>query len=1111
MKLYRLSVMALGLAAVPADGAVQLLRSFMTKAVPTDACSPTPTPTTSFSTNDAAAWLWFEISQGATGDVARSEWFDPNGRLLSRPGGPWEALESPGAYCFSEKLTVSGNPAAIQGTWTVKVFWNNASLFTLTFTISAAGGPAIASGGIVNAASYSPAISAGAMVALYGQRLAARTVAASAVPLPEELEGVRVEIREAGKNPVRAPLYFVSAGQINFQMPFGLTASSVEVRVVNPAGESPWQSVALQATSPALFTLTMDGKGTPTMVHATDWRWVEPSYPARPGEYLLLMVTGLGPIRPAIAAGRPGGDNGANGPLNYCTNEVTVTIGGKNAPVLFAGLMPGFPGIYQINVQAPPDLPAGTHSVVVRSANRASQDGVTAAFAACGLEVTAAVGPAGGVVATEGIRVEVPAGAFTGTTTLGIGRGIEPQGAVTPAFTLSGLPEDIKAPITVRVKLSAQPGSEPLLALVDKIILEAGVEGDSAVLTLPLTVDPPASLFPAAAAGYPPRAAESAPPQDSLSTGDVGFYITSFYAHTDSAGQHFRIFYPKNQGLDRYAQDVGAGLESAYGKLAQLGFDWTRRKRWPINVVFHPFSGEDVDKFGYSRTSLWGTEYSTLHFNSTKFPAGMSRELQATTGHELFHLLQDLYDPRRRTAIAWSQPAWLWMLEAASTWFEGLAVDDPNYLPPTVQNSNWGFMTQHGLEMTAGPQGEVQGHGYGASMFLNWLTRKCGGTLVWKTFDQYRYRAPGLFMEPRYSAAEALAAAVLDCKTARDLNSEWLEFCQRVWGGPLYGGAFPTQAHLLQLGAQRFSFTDTDDPPSFTQTWSAPDLSARLFVVRLFKKWPGKTTLKLELSDPGGMAQMMIWRVSSGGRWTFVAATRGPQEFQDGETMAANGEQLVVLVGNGNGRGKYQGSTQLTFSVKKEGGVDLWQMLRSTTAMSHVIRSRNTVTGAEFQAGTWAAGNISGLRWSGNAFSVDYKYTDASTPGTTWQYSVNGALSADGKTLTQLHYRESMKKDRKYDQKLTPMLEYVEQLTEWDVRNVPVDVPTGGFTGTEKILTYSVYSDGPPAVQNYTCSRKAWSGPEAFFPGADKLTPSACSALPTGTLRSGVVTQFIKP
>jgi len=110
-------------------------------------------------------------------------------------------------------------------------------------------------------------------------------------------------------------------------------------------------------------------------------------------------------------------------------------------------------------------------------------------------------------------------------------------------------------------------------------------------------------------------------------------------------------------------------------------------------------------------------------------------------------------------------------------------------------------------------------------MFFNWLTRKCGGSLVWKTFDQYRYRAPGVFMEPRYSAAEALAAAVLDCKTARDLNSECLESCERIWGGPLYGGTFPPQSHLMHLGPERLDFYDPEEPLSYRVTWAAPDLS----------------------------------------------------------------------------------------------------------------------------------------------------------------------------------------------------------------------------------------------------------------------------------------------
>ncbi|MGH7751186.1 MAG: hypothetical protein ACREN5_00080, partial [Gemmatimonadales bacterium] len=85
--------------------------------------------------------------------------------------------------------------------------------------------------GVVNGASFSPApnpISPGLIASLFGTNLAPRVGQASSVPLPTTLEGVSVTV-----NGVAAPLFFVSANQVNIQVPFGLTGNTATIVVTN--------------------------------------------------------------------------------------------------------------------------------------------------------------------------------------------------------------------------------------------------------------------------------------------------------------------------------------------------------------------------------------------------------------------------------------------------------------------------------------------------------------------------------------------------------------------------------------------------------------------------------------------------------------------------------------------------------------------------------------------------------------------------------------------------------------------------------------------------------------------------------------------------------------
>ena len=76
----------------------------------------------------------------------------------------------------------------------------------------------------------------------------------------------------------------------------------------------------------------------------------------------MIYATGLGPVDQTVGLGAPAP---ANPPANITDLPIRVTIGGQSATVQFAGLAPGFVGLYQVNVQVPQGVPPGPAVPVV--------------------------------------------------------------------------------------------------------------------------------------------------------------------------------------------------------------------------------------------------------------------------------------------------------------------------------------------------------------------------------------------------------------------------------------------------------------------------------------------------------------------------------------------------------------------------------------------------------------------------------------------------------------------------------------------------------------------------------------------------------------------------
>ncbi len=211
--------------------------------------------------------------------------------------------------------------------------------------------------GVVNGASSAPAgnpISPGEFISLYGSGLAGSN-ATAAPPYPLTLNGVTVLV-----NGKAAPLFAVSPGQVNALVPYGTQGPAATIVVQNGTASSNTVTVAVAATSPGIFSLDQSGTGAAAVVHGDPKLGVvTAANPATAGEFVSIFLTGMGTVNPAVLDGTAGGVNPPSATTlpasaTCAAASFCVLVAGQPANVIFSGLAPGFPGLYQINVQIPP-------------------------------------------------------------------------------------------------------------------------------------------------------------------------------------------------------------------------------------------------------------------------------------------------------------------------------------------------------------------------------------------------------------------------------------------------------------------------------------------------------------------------------------------------------------------------------------------------------------------------------------------------------------------------------------------------------------------------------------------------------------------------------------
>lgn len=229
--------------------------------------------------------------------------------------------------------------------------------------VSASSGVYLSPVGVGNAASSAPFtafVSPGEFLTLVGTGIGPATPAAASVPFPKNLSGVQVTI-----NDIQAPIYYVSANQINVVVPYDTTQSVAQIQVTNNGANSNVVTVFTGMTSAGVFTEPVGGISDAAALHP-DYSLIDESSPAQVGETVAVYLAGMGAVsnQPADGAAAP------SSPLADTTATPAVYLydsaGNVGTPTIdFSGLAPGFAGLYQINFTIPTGLVLGDASLEV--------------------------------------------------------------------------------------------------------------------------------------------------------------------------------------------------------------------------------------------------------------------------------------------------------------------------------------------------------------------------------------------------------------------------------------------------------------------------------------------------------------------------------------------------------------------------------------------------------------------------------------------------------------------------------------------------------------------------------------------------------------------------
>jgi uncharacterized protein (TIGR03437 family) len=284
-----------------------------------------------------------------------------NSASIATPQGKLNLSINSGNIAYSEGLIPNTNVVAtiqLPGSVTLSPTLNLPA--TTVLPVTAKTGPLILRAIPAASAVFPYNVAPGELVSIYGVDLSSTTQLASSQPYPNSLADVQVLV-----NGTAVPVEYISPTQINIVYA-SVSPGLTQLTVSNGLGKHTVNLLLVPAV-PSVFSADDSGTGTAAAINGVTGQVVSATNPLLPGDYASLFLTGLGTTTVV------------NG-LAVAQTVPTVSIGGQNCVVTYAGGAPAYEGVDQINCVVPTGITAGAAVPLIVTSNGVASNTLTLAI-----------------------------------------------------------------------------------------------------------------------------------------------------------------------------------------------------------------------------------------------------------------------------------------------------------------------------------------------------------------------------------------------------------------------------------------------------------------------------------------------------------------------------------------------------------------------------------------------------------------------------------------------------------------------------------------------------------------------------------------------------------